>query len=154
MLDKIIFELSKGEDIEDILEKYDWKKFEKVIAEIFRENDFLTRQNFRFKTKKRYEIDVIAVKNNQVICVDCKWWRKGRYKKSGLKTAIKLHEKRTKEFEKFLKENSIAQSLLNIEENFVTNSLLVTLYDEAIVKEGETLIVPVWKLNSLLNEVI
>ncbi|MEK6909599.1 MAG: restriction endonuclease, partial [Candidatus Aenigmatarchaeota archaeon] len=83
MLDKIESQIKQGKNIEDILEKYDWQKFEGIITEIFQENGFYTRQNFRFKTKKRHEIDVIAVKGNRMICVDCKWWSRGRYKKAG-----------------------------------------------------------------------
>lgn len=81
MLDELEAQLQKGKDIEDILEKYDWRNFETIVAVIFKENGFNTNQNFRFKTRKRYEIDIVAVRDNRIFCIDCKWWGRGRYKK-------------------------------------------------------------------------
>ncbi|MBI2543400.1 MAG: NERD domain-containing protein [Candidatus Aenigmarchaeota archaeon] len=149
-LEGVEYQLSKGMEIEDILEKYDWKNFETVVSKIFKENIFLTKQNFRFKTKRRYEIDVVAVKNNQVFCVDCKWWGRGRYKKSSLKNAVIEQEKRTNEFMKFLKKNYIAKSLLKIDKQTI-HPLIVTLHDENMIKENQTFVVPIWKLNAFLN---
>ena len=153
LIEEIGNHITKGKDIEEVLEKYDWKKFEHIIGEIFQENGFRTKQNFRFKTKKRYEIDIIAIKNNLIFCVDCKWWNKGRYKKSGLKNAVILQENRGNELRKFLKKNIIAKNLLRINSNTVINSLLVTLHEEDIAKHNETFVVPVWKLNRFISEI-
>ena len=38
-LEKIKISLLKGEIIEKILENFNWKEFEEVIAEIFRRNE-------------------------------------------------------------------------------------------------------------------
>lgn len=152
MIDEIEFQLQKGKVIEDILEKYDWKIFESIIGEIFQENGFNTKQNFRFKTRKRYEIDIVAVRNNRIFCVDCKWWGKGRYKKTGLKNAIASQEKRVKELQKFLKKNPIARDILKITRNYTINPLIVTLHEEDIIQENTTFVVPVWKLNRFVTE--
>lgn len=153
MIDEVEAQLRKGKSIEDIFEKYDWKKFESVIAEIFQENDFHILQNFRFKTKKRYEIDVLAVKNNRIFCVDCKWWGRGRYKKSGLKNAVTLQENRVKELKKFLKKNLIAKSMLKIKSRHMVYPLIVTLHEEDMIKENDTFVVPAWKLNKFITEI-
>ncbi|MBI2084594.1 MAG: NERD domain-containing protein [Candidatus Aenigmarchaeota archaeon] len=151
-LEHLAEELSHGKSFEDILERYDWKVFEKTVAEMFKTNGFGIKQNFRFKTKRRYEIDIIAVKNSQIFCVDCKWWGSGRYKKSGLKNAAKLQQERAKEFKNYLKKNPIAQKLLKIGSGYSTHPLLVTLHDENLIKENEIFVVPIWKLNTFIND--
>ena len=153
LIDKIGTKLQKGENIEDILDKFDWKIFEGVVAEILQENGFNTKQNFRFKTRRRYEIDIIAVKNNKIFCIDCKWWNKGRYKKSGLKNAVINQENRVKELQKFLKKNPIARSVLKITRGYKIYTLLVTLHEEDTIKENNTFVVPVWKLNKFVTEI-
>lgn len=151
-LEELKTQIMKGKSIEEILKKSDWKNFESVIARIFEENNFLTKLNFRFKTKRRYEIDIIAIRNNKIFCVDCKLWDKGRYKKTSLKYSITTQEKRVKEFRKFLKKNPIARSMLKIESDFTVYPLLITLYEENMIKEKETFVIPAWKLNSFVNE--
>ncbi|MBI2547179.1 MAG: restriction endonuclease [Candidatus Aenigmarchaeota archaeon] len=153
MIDEIEHKLRKNKTIEDVLEKYDWKKFEIVISEIFLANGFSTKQNFRFKVGRRYEIDVVASNGNKIFCVDCKWWNKGRYKKSGLKNAVRLQEIRVKEFAKLLNDNILARKSFKVDKKFKTIPLLVTLQDEDMIKENETFVVPVWKLNKFINEI-
>lgn len=152
MLNEIESQIKQGKGIEDVLEKYDWKKFEGIITEIFQEHGFHTKQNFRFKTKKRYEIDILAVKNSRMICTDCKWWNKGRYKKSGLKMAVANQEARVKELQKFLKKNPIAQSALKIT-RYTVYPIIVTLHEEDVIKESDTFLIPAWKLNRFVTEI-
>ena len=139
-------------EIEDILKMYDWKKFESIVGEIFKENGYAVKLNFRFKTNRRYEIDVIAIRNNEMFCVDCKWWGRGRYKRTSLKGAAVSQQTRVKELIKFLKKNIIARSLLKISSNYTVYPLLVTLHEEDMVKENETFVIPAWKLNKFIVE--
>lgn len=149
-LEKIKKNLLLGKTIEEILKAYDWKDFEKIVAEIFERNNFETKTNFQFKTKRKYEIDIIAIKNNFIFCIDCKSWSSGRYKKSGLKKAVIKQEERTKEFKKFLKKDVIATDFLNVTPSCRIDSLLVTLLEEDFIIEKNTFVVPIWKLNSFL----
>jgi Holliday junction resolvase len=144
--------IDSKKSIEEILEKFDWKDFERTVSEIFERNDFRIKNDFRFKTRNRHQIDVVAIKENKVFCVDCKQWGRGRYKKYGLKKATKEQEKRVEEFKKFLKKNLIAQKMLKIGLNNKFYSLIVTLLQEDMIKENKTFVVPVWKLNSFLVE--
>ena len=144
--------IDSKKSIEEILEKFDWKDFERTVSEIFERNDFRIKNDFRFKTRNRHQIDVVAIKENKVFCVDCKQWGRGRYKKYGLKKATKEQEKRVEEFKKFLKKNLIAQKMLKIGLNNKFYSLVVTLLQEDMIKENKTFVVPVWKLNSFLVE--
>ena len=151
-LEEIKTWISQEGKMEEVLQKFNWKEFEKFIAEIFQNNGFVIKRNFRFKTKNRYEIDLIATSNRFVFCVDCKMWNQGRYKKTGLKNAINLQEKRVKELEKFLNKNPIAKSLLKINQNYSMAPLIVTLHEEDTIKENDTFVVPAWKLNNFVNE--
>ncbi|MEM5802091.1 MAG: restriction endonuclease [Candidatus Aenigmatarchaeota archaeon] len=150
-LEKIKQQLEK-ESLEDALERYNWEDFEKFVAEIFRYNGFEVRENLRFKTKRRYEIDIFAKRFDLIFCIDCKRWKKGRYKKSGLKRAAKLQEERILQFKKFLTRNPIARNILKIKKIKII-PLIITLFEEDLIKVNNTLFVPLWKLNSFLQEV-
>lgn len=142
-----------GKTIEEALERFDWKEFEQIVEEIFKSNNFKTYRNFRFKTKRRYEIDLIAIRNNKIFCIDCKEWGKGRHKKTGLKLAVSKQKERLKELLKFIKVNPILQARLSLNPKCEFYPLLVTLLQEDLAKENNTFIVPVWKLNSFLLEI-
>ena len=145
--------LVRKNPMEEVLKNFDWKDFEEIVAEIFRRHDFIVKKNFRFKTKKRYEVDIIAARQNLVFCVDCKRWSGGRYKKSGIKKSVEMQEKRTNVIKNILEKNPILRKTLKIEDEPEIKSLLVTLMEEDLVKEKNTFIVPVFKLNSFLLEI-
>ena len=134
---KIKERLLKGEELEEILKSYDWKFFEDFVAEIFLANGFKVKKRFVFKTNKKFEIDVFAEKDEIVFCVECKKWKRGRYKKYALKKAAKKLEEKCKELQIFLKNKEIFP-------------LIVTLYQEDVLKHNSTFFVPVWKLNNFL----
>ena len=152
-LEKIKKDVLSGREIEEVLENFDWKQFEEIVEEILEVNNFKVHRNFRFKTKRRYEIDLNATKNGKVLCIDCKEWRRGRNKKSGLKIAVRKQRERIKQFQKFLKGNLIAQTKLKVKPGFKFYPLIVTLLQEELVEEDSVFIVPVWKLNSFLVEI-
>jgi Holliday junction resolvase-like predicted endonuclease len=140
-LEKIKARLLKGEEIESILKDFGWRDFEEFVAEFFSSNDFNVKRKVRFKTDKRQEIDIVAERMNYIFCVDCKKWARGRYKKSALRKAAEKQEERCEELKKFLKDNK----------KYIP--LIVTLYEEDILKFNSTFFVPVWKLNKFLTEV-
>jgi hypothetical protein len=152
-LEKIVEEVRRGKELEDILKEFDWKFFEKFVKEIFEVNNFLVKQNFIFKTKRKYEIDLIASRNNLVLCADCKSWASKGSKKSKLKKAVEKQEERVRELKKFLRKNPIAKNELKISQKSKFKSIIITLLEEDFVKERESLIIPIFKLNSFLNEV-
>jgi len=142
-----------GRPMEEIIGKFDWQEFEELVAEIFENNNFKVKQNFRFKAKRRYEIDLVAIKSKNVLCVDCKEWGRGRYKKSGLLTAVKKQEERVNQIEKFLKMNLMARQLLKLGLDYKIHPIIVTWLQEDLIKESRTFVVPVWKLNSFLVDI-
>ena len=144
--------LESGRTIEEIIADFDWKEFEGLVAEIFVANGFYVRRNLRFKTTRRYEIDVLAVRGDVVFAVDCKEWSRGRYKDSGLRAAVESHEERANHLKKFLKNNLIARKSLKIDvAKQEVMPIVVTWLQEGIERHSESMIVPVWKLNSFLN---
>jgi Holliday junction resolvase len=149
-LDQIKDRILRGEQIEKIVKEINWREFEELVEEIFKKHDFTTFRNLRFKTKKRYEIDVLAVARGFILAIDCKQWGRGRYKKTGLKRAIKTQKERTKELKKFLKNNPILKARLKTQENTRFIPLIVTWYEEDLLEHANIFIVPIWKLNEFL----
>ncbi|MDI6825746.1 MAG: nuclease-related domain-containing protein [Candidatus Aenigmarchaeota archaeon] len=149
-IEEIKNRILSGEEIENIVEEIGWKQFEELVAEIFKKHDFLTFHNFRFKTDRRFEVDILAFDKNYVFVIDCKQWSRGRYKKTGLKYAVEGQKYRLEELKNFLKDNPIAKSKLKITEKTKFIPLIVTLFEEDLLKHEDTIIVPVWKLNQFL----
>ncbi|MEM5853454.1 MAG: NERD domain-containing protein [Candidatus Aenigmatarchaeota archaeon] len=151
-IEKIESQTSR-KSLEEILKTLGWKDFEDVVAEIFRRNNFLVRENLRIKVDKRFEIDLVASRSNLVFCVECKRWSGGRYKKSILRKSIEKQEERARAVEKLLLKNELLKRNLKIGENFTVVPLIVTLMEEDLVKEKKTFVVPIDKLNSFLLDV-
>lgn len=150
-LENIIRHVLKGEKIEVVTGRFDWREFEQTIGDAFRYNDFTVSNNIRFKLKRRFEIDLIAEKRDVIFCIDCKRWSEGRDKTWSLARAAAEQEVRTKAFRKF--SNSNLKNILD--ENFSDRKyvpIIVTLHQENILQEGKTFVVPIGKLNTFLLE--
>ncbi len=130
----------------------EWKQFERFVAEILRSHMFKVKHGMRFKIKRKYEIDLFAVRGEKVFCVDCKNWSTGRYKSSALRKAARMQEERVLQFKKYIWKNLILHKILNVNPNSEFHSLVVTSVEETIVNENQTFIVPVAKLNTFLSE--
>jgi Holliday junction resolvase-like predicted endonuclease len=150
-LEKIRRQVLRGGKIEDAMGKYDWKEFEEMVGDIFRQNDFRVRNNFRFKTVRGWEMDLVAWRGSIVFCVDCKRWSAGRGKRSSLSKAAKDQSRRTKEFGKFIESNPIARGMMGIEQKLFV-PVMATLHEESLLKEGDVFVVPVKKLNTFIVE--
>jgi Holliday junction resolvase-like predicted endonuclease len=140
-----------GEPIEDVLSRYRWQDFESAVAQIFATNGFTVFKNLRFKTDRRWEIDVVASNNGSVLCVDCKGWGNGRYKKTALRKAAEDQISRTESLERFISNNPIARHNLDVHSDTIFYPTIVTLFEEDVDPDNGVLVVPVWKLNSFLN---
>ncbi|MEI7433609.1 MAG: restriction endonuclease [Methanomicrobiales archaeon] len=125
--------------METVSEEVIWQNFERLTAFIFEKNDFrVTVNTVKILNKKRRQFDVIARKGNQTFLVECKKWAGNRYRLSALKKAVEQHKERTAFYESITNENVIP--------------VVVTLIEEEIrVYEGVPL-VPVLKLNTVINE--
>ena len=133
--------IRSGKTVEEVLTLVGWEEFEEKVEEIFKLHNFKTIRNFRFKTAKRFEIDIIAEKRNLLFVIDCKQWNKGRYKASALKKAAEKNLERSRELQSTL-----------IGRNKKVIPIIITLFDEAIYEYEGVYIVPLFKLNSFLLE--
>ena len=149
-LEQIKERLLEGEQIEKIIGGIDWKEFEELVSKILKKHDFEIHHNFRFKTNRRYEIDILAVKKKILLAIDCKKWGRGRHKKTGLKYAILDQKERVKQLKKFLKNNLLAKSKLKISKKVKFIPLIITWFEEDLIEHENAFIVPVWKFNSFL----
>jgi Holliday junction resolvase-like predicted endonuclease len=140
-LEEIEKMIREGKTVEEILSSIDWREFEEKVEEIFKIHSFKTKRNFRFKTSKRFEIDIIAEKRDLVFIVDCKHWSKGRYKTSPLKKAAERQMERAK---------AIKQTFIGHNKKIIP--IIITLFDECIYEFNGVFIIPVFKLNNFLLE--
>ena len=139
MIEEVLSRLKKGEDLEEILKSCGWQTFEQLVAYIFEENGFETKIHYRFKTDKRYEIDVLARKSNICFLVECKKWRGKTANNSRILKAVEKHKRREEEFRKFTGKNCKA--------------IITTLLDQPLVV-NEMKIIPVARLNYFLTKLI
>ncbi|MFA5364510.1 MAG: nuclease-related domain-containing protein [Candidatus Bathyarchaeia archaeon] len=73
-----IHAINNGTDVERVCKVLEWKEFENFTAQVFEKNRFTVQRNFRFKAaQRRWEIDVLAISEPIIVCVDCKRWRRG-----------------------------------------------------------------------------
>ncbi len=52
--------------------KTDWKGFERAVGAVFEESGYKVLADVRFKTERRFQIDIIAYDNYRCFFVDCK----------------------------------------------------------------------------------
>jgi Holliday junction resolvase-like predicted endonuclease len=70
--------VSLGVDVEVVSGFLHWQEFESIAATVLQNNEFIVRQNLRFKhAARRWEIDVVGCRKRLVVCVDCKDWHHG-----------------------------------------------------------------------------
>lgn len=64
-----------GGDTETISRMLEWKEFEGFAAFVLESDGFDVRRNVRFKgATRRFEVDLVALKKPNVLCIDCKHW--------------------------------------------------------------------------------
>ena len=150
-LDKISRQIIRGKRMEDAVGRFDWRDFERIVGDIFRENGFRVTNNFRFKTSRRWEVDLIASRGDKIFCVDCKRWSEGREKRWSVAKAARDQSRRTRALGKFMESNVMARSMMGISGGeFVP--IVATLHEENVLREGGAFVVPVSKLNTFIVE--
>lgn len=138
--------LTKGKSIEEILDQSNWQEFEIFCESVLQEHDWKTKRNFRFKTERRYEIDVLATKGNKILAIDCKHWGIRKGKKHQLVYAIEKQKKRIEEFKKI-------NFFMEMKTKHKIHPLIITWFEEEIIHEKDTFVVPASKLNTFLLEI-
>jgi Holliday junction resolvase-like predicted endonuclease len=88
--------LKLGADLQHVCELLSWAELENITAEAFEANGYRVLKNFRFKqNQRRWEVDVMGIKEPFIICVDCKHWKHG-WRKAAATKAAESQTQRTK----------------------------------------------------------
>ena len=128
--------ITNGYPIEEVSECLDWRDFEGLVCHVLLENGFSVERNV-ILTKPRMEIDVIGIKLNVAILIDCKHWK--RMSNSALIEIVKKQVNRVKRY---------ASKLTGV----MVVPVIVTLHQEEIIFVNKVPIVPIMQLSSFLDE--
>jgi len=127
------------EDLERVSKEAVWQNFEVLVGFIFEANGFQVNVNkVRTFNKKRRQYDVIAKNSDRTYLIECKKWSGNRYRLSALKKAIQQHKERTEFYRNLTEENLIP--------------VIVTFIEEDIKFHEGMPIIPIFRLNSFINE--
>ncbi|MFX1499301.1 MAG: NERD domain-containing protein [Promethearchaeota archaeon] len=171
-INKILFIIEAiqilGFDIKKLSSLINYSGFEQLIEEIVMRNGYITIKNFRFSDKSyyrkkmqqtKYEIDVIGWKENYILLIDSKQWKK-RNIYNALNKAANLQNQRVF----ILKKNpeilsDLIQSLigkncyLKIKLPLIMIPVIVTFEENwMLLNENLVPLVSIYKLNSFLQE--
>ncbi len=144
--------ISLGADVEEVAEALDWREFEELTARCLSENGFEVYEHFIFRgNKRRYEVDILGIREPIILLVDCKHWRAGRSKRWRLRRAAEDHLRRTEALVDALPRTPLYRRVCGWSEIVVT-PILVTLHQELVILHNQIPLVPVYKLNSFLQD--
>ncbi len=141
--------LQLGEPERPVLAALTWQEFEEFVAQVLKFHDFNVRHRFRFSTNRRYEIDIVAVRNPIILCIDCKQYGVRLGKTASLRNASEEQLLRTK----VLADNfSRLQAKLECLDwqRFILIPILVTMMNEDIQFHNQIPIVPASFFNAFL----
>lgn len=125
-----------GAAVDEIAKLLSWQDFEALAEEILRSDNFDTTRNLTL-TRPRMEIDVVGIKSDVAILIDCKHWK--RSSQAALEKAVKKQIERTKQY---LVKEKIRAAL----------PAIVTLYQEQIKFIDKVPIIPIFQLGSFCEE--
>jgi hypothetical protein len=132
-------DIKNHEDLQRVSKEVVWQNFERLTAFIFEKNNFqIETSRVKTSNKMRRQYDVIAKIRDRTILVECKKWSSNRYRLSALRSAARKHKERSEFYRKLTDEKVIP--------------IIVTLIDEEILLCEDIPIVPIFKLNSFINE--
>jgi len=127
---------SKGVQIDDIAKHLDWKDFEGLAAKILEAHDFATMRNLVL-TNPRMEIDIVGIRLGVAMLIDCKHWKK--MTPSALNDIVQKQIERTKHY-------------VSKTKGAIAAPVIVTLYQDSISFVNKVPIVPIFQLESFLDE--
>lgn len=137
-----ILALKFGASLNEVCKVVGWQDFESFVEKILLEYGYRTFRSFRLK-KPRLEVDVLALKSDLGLVVDCKQWRM-RLSYLTLNSIVIKQVERTKIV--LLKEKVMLQNVFLI-------PVIVTLYPLPIKCVNGVPIVPVEMFKSFVSEI-
>jgi len=90
-----VLALKRGADAERVCKYLSWREFEDMAQIALDANGFRTKKHFHFKNStRRYEIDIIGLREPLILAVDCKHWKKS-WQRSATKRIATIQLERT-----------------------------------------------------------
>lgn len=89
------------ESLKKYLENRDWKEFESFISEVLENFGYKVERNVRLKFMRNKEFDIIAIKQNRMLIIECKRWKKEYSKFKNIKKEIEKFKKKVEEYKKY-----------------------------------------------------
>ena len=128
--------ISLGAAIDEVSRLLEWQDFESLVAEILEKRDFDTTRGL-ILTNPRMQIDVVGIKSETALLIDCKHWQK--MNQSSLQSAVKKQIERTRQF-------------LSKEKVQAAIPAIVTLYECNIKFINGVPIIPIYQLDAFCDE--
>jgi len=131
-----VIALSKGVLVDELAKHLDWKDFEGLAAKILEIHDFAIMRNL-ILTNPRMEIDIVGVRLGIAMLIDCKHWKK--MTPSALTDIVQKQIERTKHY-------------VSKTKGAIAAPVIVTLYQDKVSFVDKVPIVPIFQLESFLDE--
>jgi Restriction endonuclease len=131
-----ILAIGMGAAIDEVSRLLGWQDFESLAAEVLEKRDFDTMRNV-ILTKPRIQIDVIGIKSDIAIIIDCKHWNNMTH--SALREAVRKQIERTKQY-------------ISKEKVKAAIPAIVTLYQNDLQFIDKVPIIPIHQLDSFCDE--
>ena len=147
-----ILAIKEGIDVERVSRVLGWKEFEDLGVSVLDYSGFEARKHFRFKsTERRYEIDILALKPQLILSVDCKHWQRSWQRAATIK-AVEAQTDRTRALIQLLPN---LKSRLKIKdwERLEIMPLIITLSATPLKTFQKVPIVPIYNFRNFLNEI-
>lgn len=137
---KIIIALAAvecGLDILTVCKLINWKDFELFASEVMKFHNYVVYKNYRIKNPTR-QIDVIGVRLQNALVIDCKHWRRNSYSEM-----VGVVDKQKERGTLFMKKNKS----IEIENAY---PIIITFYPNEFQSVNQVPIVPISSFNSFL----
>jgi hypothetical protein len=144
--------LALGADFERVCNSLSWKEFEGVTAHAFEANGYRVIRNFHFRDPgRRWEIDVLGLKQPIALCADCKHWKRG-WRNAASASAVQAQIERTAALNEALPTYS---RILGIESWTQTRlvPMVLSLVQGPCKFHNGVPVVPVLQIQDFINEV-
>jgi len=146
--------VSRGVDIERVVDALTWKDFEGLVAAILEENGFICVQSLRRRGdmgERGMEIDVIGVRDRRMIVVDAKLWASRMGRTSALRQAAERQAERTHQLADNL--SLLMRKMPTLRPgSYTLYPVLVTWLVENVVLHSGVPVVPIFKFNSFVMD--
>ncbi len=103
-IDIVMSLLNSGTDVESISKAAGWQEFEQLGEAFLKTHGYATRRHFRYSSsRRRYELDLIALKKPCLLSIECKRWKRS-WQSVGIHRIVISHLARTQSLSEILRD--------------------------------------------------